>query len=122
MKTRIKIVKYADGRTVYFAQTKISFSDTILEGFMDNPVVFIFFLPISILGSFIASKTTWKNMRKTDECLVSVGDMDFNEHDSIEEAKSTIDLFLLNEKADLEMKQAKKKSKKVVSKTYLKYP
>lgn len=122
MKTRIKTVEYGDGRIVYFAQTKLSFGDRVFDLFIEHPIGFLFFLPISILGSFIASKTVWENMRTVDSCFVLVGEDDLNEHKSMEDAKATINLFLLNKQADLEMKLAEKRSKKVVRKLYLKYP
>lgn len=108
MKTRIKEIKYADGKSVYKAQFKKGIKSDLRDFYHDfkkNPLLIILFLPLMIIPFFIFANTY-------NSC-------DFS---SLEDAKEHIDGLYEGERLEKEKRENKKKSKKIVSKTYIKYP
>ena len=108
MKTRIKTIEYADGKIFYYAQYKDSLSKELndaLDVFKRNPLIFIICLPIFIIV-FIIMHFTYNSTKFS----------------ILEDAKNHIDALYEEERLEKEKRENKRKSKKVVNKTYIKYP
>lgn len=108
MKTRIKEIRYGDGKVIYKAQSMSGFKDALrdlYDEFKKNPLILIIILPI-IITVYPIMIFTW----------------DESKYESLSEAQQHIDDIYRNIKINEEKKEKAKLAKKVVSKTYIKYP
>lgn len=108
MKTRIKEIKYGDGKTTYKAQWTFGFKSIFYDFEKDcrkysKLIIFlylIFIIPLTI------SCFSWNEA----------------EYEKLDDAKKHIDDIYDKIKSKKEKKEKEKLAKKVVSKTYIKYP
>lgn len=117
MKTRIKLVTYSDDKTKYVVQTFRLREIWKFEGMLKSPILFWGYVSISIpyfIFYLIDYVFLWE---------------DRNTHSSLENAKKEIDeiyskIDAINKQKErfIKDKIEKQKSKKVIKKTYLKYP
>jgi hypothetical protein len=110
MKTRIKVIKYGDGKVEYVPQEMgFKFHWGYFVPFFGQ--LFLFF-EIWDRWTPLYLKTT-NNHARYDYCC---------HFQTIEEAQSVIDKSIIEDLNEKEEKRKKKISNKVISKSYIKYP
>lgn len=112
MKTRIKEIKYGDGKIIYKAQSNNGLKSCFHEmanDFIGNPLLTILFLPLFLIMHFIL-------------CFIYYFIWNESEYNSLSEAQKHINNIYEDIKIQKEKKEKQKLSKKIVSKTYIKYP
>lgn len=117
MKTRIKIVEYADGTKRYIAQEKNGFFEYFSREFDEHPFITIW-LGIILVPVLFIVQFFWQRIGVYNEDTIETED----EFDSMDEAKQAVDLHIAKIENKKQYKLLEKKRNKVVSKTYLKYP
>lgn len=112
MKARIKEVKYADGKVIYKAQSNSGLKSCfrkMVDDFIRNPLLTILFIPLFLIVYFILGFIYYFVWNES-------------EYNSLSEAQKHIDDIYEDIKIEKEKKEKQKLAKKIVSKTYIKYP
>ena len=117
MKTRIKIVEYADGTKRYIAKEKNGFFEYFRREFNEHQFLAIW-LGIILIPLLFIVQLFWQRIGVYNEYTIETED----EFDSMDGAKEAIDLHIAKIEMQKYNKLLQKKKNKVVSKTYLKYP